>query len=262
MKRADLNLGAGLLLWCLGLAGIGTAHAESVEGVLQWVGRVELTTPVSGKISEVLVDVGARAPQGAPLLRLDARGFRARVQQAQSDVARARDDHEEAQRELERSQELFDRTVLSIHELQMVKIEANGAAATYKAAQAQLAQANLELEYSVVSAPFDALVLQRHAEPGQTVVTRLQTSPLLVVADAQRMQVQLPLTLARALQLHIGQHAMVRAGDVRYQGEIRRIGLEPVNMQEQQPHYRVDVEFTVPAETNLRAGQPARVELP
>lgn len=262
MKKTDLNRGVGLLLVWFALVGSGVAHAESVQGVLQWVGRVELTTPVSGKIAEVLVDTGMQVKQGAPLLRLDARGFQANVLQAESDVAKARDDHEEAQRELERSLELFDRTVLSIHELQLVKIATNRASAEYRAAQARHTQAKLELEYSTISAPFDALVLQRHAEPGQTVVTRLQTSPLLVVADARRMQVQLPLTLARTTQLRSGQQVNVRIGETQYQGEIRRIGLEPVKTQEQQPHYRVDVEFAVTDAADLRAGQPARVELP
>jgi RND family efflux transporter MFP subunit len=250
-----------LLLMSVSLCGT-TAWADDESGVLQWVKRVELTTPVSGVVSEVLVDSGSRIKKGDVLLRLDARGFKARVKQARAELQKASDVYEEAQRELQRTQELFDRTVMSIHELQLEKIASNRARAEYEAAQARLVQAELEFEYSVIRAPFDVLVLERQAQPGQTVVSRLQTSPLLVVAAAQHMKAQMQLSLSQLKKVTIGQQMEVRVEGDRYMGVIRRIGLDGGEVIEEKSRYPVDIEFAYPEGVVLRAGQEAEVTLP
>jgi multidrug efflux system membrane fusion protein len=238
------------------------AWSAELLAQLQWAQRVELSTPVSGQVSEVMVHVGDQVKKGDPLLRLDDRGFKAQVTKARADVAQAKDALEEAKRETNRSQELFDRTVLSVHDLQLAKLAQTRAEYEYSSAQTSLELSRLNLEYSVVRAPFNGVIIDRQAEPGQTVVTRLQTTPLLVLAQADRMLAHARVDEDQLHRLRSGQKVSVAVFGKEYPGTIKFLGLEPETIAEGLPLYGLNVEFAVPEATTLRAGQKATIMLP
>ena len=237
------------------------AGAAEVEGRLDWARRVELSIPVSGTVAEVKVEPGARVAEGDPLLVLDQRPFKARVSKAQAEVASAKEALEEARREVERAQELFDRQVMSTHELQLEKIALTEADSAYQRARSELELAQLDLEYSTLRAPYPAIVLQRRVEPGQTVVTRLQTTPLLVLAGADMMLARAQVTPAQLAQIEPGREVDVEVAGNTYRGTMGNLGLEPTDTAEG-PRYPVEVRIAVEAGETLRAGQPARIVLP
>ncbi|WP_293672716.1 biotin/lipoyl-binding protein, partial [Thiolapillus sp.] len=84
--------------------------------------QLTLGTLVSGVVREVKVQPGQVVAQGDVLLKLDQREFRAQLNRAKALVARANSLFEEAKREEERAEELYDRTLLSDHELQKARI--------------------------------------------------------------------------------------------------------------------------------------------
>ncbi|MEJ2344341.1 MAG: efflux RND transporter periplasmic adaptor subunit [Gammaproteobacteria bacterium] len=235
--------------------------AAEVKGALQWADPVELSTLVSGTVDKVLVGAGSRVAKGQVLLRLDDRRFKADLAEAKANAVKAKDELDEAEKEVQRGQELFDRTVLSIHELQLVKIERARAEAGYRAAQAALQQARLNMQYSVVTAPYQAVVVRRLAQPGQTVVTHLRAVPLLVVARADRMVARAAVELQQIDRLKPGEAVTVRVGGRDYKGTVAQLGMEPVEATGQPPLYAVEVSFPVAADM-LRAGQPATLMLP
>ena len=186
---------------------------------------------------------------------------RQRRARARAGLASAEEALEEARRELERAQELFERQVMSTHELQLEQIALSRAEAAYQEARSELQLADLDLEYATIRAPYDAVVLQRRAEPGQTVVTRLQTTPLLVLARGDRMLATVPVTSEQLGRLQPGQELTVRADGREYRGSVARLGLEP---EERDGELLYTVEVSIPVEEGavLRAGQPATVALP
>lgn len=238
------------------------AAAEDVVATLQWARRVELTTPVSGKIAEVLAQPNEHVRKNQSLLRLDARGFQAQVDQAKAGLDKAKPAREEAQRELDRAHELYDRTVLSNHELELARIAFARADAEYRSAQAALKQAQLDLEYSVIRAPFDGIVVQRNAEAGQTVVAQLQPPVLLVLAEAGRMVVRMDVSRAQLTKLSVGQTLPVTVEGKKYEGVVTGIALEPNPEAIGEPVYPVDVQFTPERMGQYRPGQQATVTLP
>ncbi len=240
----------------------GAAHAAEVGGSLQWARRVELGMPVSGVIDAVKVRSGDVVEAGAPLVSLDARGFKATLQEAEAAVAKAAAAREEAGRELDRANEMYDRTLLSDHDLQVAKIADTTAAAALKSAEAQRAQARLDLEYSRITAPFGGVILQCNAEAGQTVVNRLQSVPLIAMAELGRMVAQADVDAAALANLTLGHTLTVRVGGKDYEGKVQRLGMEPTGKRDGNPLYALDVLFTYPVGDNLRAGQAATVVLP
>lgn len=243
---------AAILPW------IVPAHADEIDATLRWSQRVELSTPVSGVVVEVAAQPGQRVAKDQTLLRLDTAARRANVDQAKAQVARRSRLRDEAQRELDRAQELYNATLLAEHELELARIGVDDAEAEFQQARALQAQAESDLKYSEVRAPFDALVVQRNAEPGQTVVSQLQAAPLFVVAQADVMVAAATVSLARARALKPEQPVKVVVGGRNYDGKVMHVALEPTPR-------RDGYELAVMFETHnvaLRAGESARIILP
>ena len=221
---------------------------------------MELSNPLSGVVRQGDVHAGDEVAKGQLLLSLDDRGFKAQVQKAEAEVIKARGARAEAERELARAKDLYDRTLLSDHELQVAKIAAASAAADFESAKADLTLARLHLEYSHVRAPFHAVVLRRSVEEGQTVVTRMQSVPLLTLAEIGRMLVRIEVGDAQLATLKRGEQVAVRVGARSYTGTVRRIGMEPVTGSGGK--YALDSVFSYPSADGLHAGESAVAVLP
>jgi multidrug resistance efflux pump len=146
---------------------------------------------------------------GAVLLELDPRLFQARLAEAEATLVQSRQHRDEAMRELARTRELFDRTLLAVHDRQVAEIAAAEAEAAFRRAESGLVRARLDLEYSRLAAPFDAWVVEVMAAPGEAVVSRLQARPLAVVVPAGRMRARALLAREQLAPLRLGSPAGV-----------------------------------------------------
>jgi multidrug efflux system membrane fusion protein len=243
--------------WLLSAQALGL----DLEGELAWAGRVELGTPVSGPVTQVRVVPGQTVDEGQVLVELDQRLYQARVEQARAELDRAQQQREEAGRELERARELYDRTVLSIHERTLAEIGAAEADAAYRNAQATLTEARLERDYSRVTAPFAGLVVAVLVVPGEAVANRLHVRPLVVLAVQGRMKAVAEVDAKQAFALFPGQPAQVAVTGEWLEGQVQGVGLEPTRRDPGGPRYLLEVGFAVPPGELLRAGQPAMVRI-
>lgn len=248
-------MAAGLLL----VLAASRASAAELNGTLQWLHRTELGMPVSGVVAEVPARIGMAVNKGAVLVRLDDRGLRAELAKAKAERTRLEQVKAEAGRELERAQELYDRTLLSEHELELEKIASATADAQYEAAVAASIQAELALEYSAIRAPFDAVVLEVPAAVGETVVNTTEAMPLVIVAERGRMLARFHLDAASVAAFVPGKEVALRVEERSYTGKVYRQGLEPMTDSDS-ALYAVDVLFET--DQLLRAGQRATVALP
>ena len=260
MPRSSMNTHArSILLGCVTLLGF-PVHAEEFDATLQWSRRVELSTPVSGVVVEVLANAGQQVSKDQVLLRLDSKVREANLEQSKAQLSRHTRLRNEAQRELDRSQELFNATLLSEHEMELARIGFDNAEAEFHKSKAALAQAESDLKYSEVRAPFDGLVVQRFVEVGQTVVSQLQAMPLFALAEAGQMIARTAATLAQVRALKMEQAATVKAGGRSYEGHITQLGAEPLPKRDES-RYAVEVTFATKGVT-LRAGEAARIVVP
>lgn len=244
-------------LCCLGV----TVSAAELNGELDWANRVGLSMPVDGLVVQVKVRPGDKVEAGSDLVLLDARVAQAHVAQARSAVKKFELLRAEAQREWDRAKELYDRTVLSQHELQVAEIAFANADADYRAAQSAQTASEVMLEIHTVKAPFPARVLEVHAAPGQAVVGTQQVQPLVTVAERGKLRLRAVADAAQAASLAPDAHVQVRVGDQHYDARIVAVAAEPLSGK-RPALYAVEAEFAVPADTPLRAGQPATLVLP
>jgi RND family efflux transporter MFP subunit len=233
--------------------------AADVPATLQWSQRVELSTPVSGVVQTVNAEVGDLVKKGQVLLTLDSTALQARVTENQSEIIRLNAEAGEAKRDLERVQELHERTVVSTTELDQAKLRQVKSQSMLAEARARLRQNQKALDDASIRAPFDAVIVIRQAEPGLSVAAGLQAQMLLTVARSGEMIARMHLPSAQMDKLKTGQAVSVSVGGMSYSGKIKSLGLEPVKTRDDTA-YSVDVLFQ--HKDALRAGSAALVRLP
>ena len=193
-------------------------QAESYPAALNWSRRLELSTPVSGVVKEVLVSPGDKVAKEAVLLRLDDTVVKAQLAAAQALLHSSDENLKEVQRELQRTTELYNRTLLADHDLQVAKNNLVQAKADREKARASLALAKNNVFYSTLRTPFNAWVLARNAEPGKVIAATLTPETLLIVVDADRMLARFWVGENKLAGLRKDNKAMVRVNDQEFTG--------------------------------------------
>lgn len=129
------------------------AREQLFDAVIEAVHQATVSAQTSGRILEVNFDVDDYVSKDDVIIR-----FRDKEQRAAVNAAQAR--FAEAEANFERMRGLLERKLVS-------KAEFDKAEAAVKAARAALEQAQEQLEYTRVRAPYSGIVVQRHVEPGE-----------------------------------------------------------------------------------------------
>jgi len=230
--------------------------AEEWDANLLWGNKAPLGTPVSGVVTAVNVSVGDFVKRGSVLMSLDSRLQQAEVLAQKAALQSAEDNRNEAARERERTQELYDRTLISDHDLEMAVIQHHAAISQYQTTTAMLVRSELDLEYTMVTAPFDAWVMDRNVAIGQTIVSRLQATPLFELVEAGFMLARISVPANKISTLHKRKKAKILVAGKQYSGQVSHVALEPVAAGSTE--YVVDVMFNS-GSALLRSGLSAQV---
>ena len=234
--------------------------ALDLEARLSWVSQQEMGTLVSGMVSQVDVQPGQKVKKGEVLVRLDDREFRARLNSARASYAKAQALFEEAKREEERSQELYDRTLLSDHELQMAQIDRIKAESLLEQTKSDKLLAEIDLERTVIKAPFDAMVESVLVAPGQVVLNKLQIQPMVILVSSSEMGARASLKGKQLGGLAPGKKVSVAVAGDWMEGEISSIEAVAGPAMEGEQAYMLTVVFSV-QDNSYRAGEPAVIRV-
>lgn len=143
-----------------------------------------ITSPISGVIDAVLVQEGQMVNKGDLLLQFEISLIESNLAEAKALMALAKINLSEAEKELERAEELYDRTVLSEHDLQKAKIARSQAVAKYASSNNKLIHAQWELKHSKLHAPFKGKVSRVFSYPGQYVNNEMSAQQLMLIEKA------------------------------------------------------------------------------
>lgn len=142
---------------------------DEFTGRLSAVASVDVRARVSGYLESTHFTEGRDVKAGDLLFVIDPRRYRAEVARAQAELERANAAFELATAEGERAQLLRKREAISAEEADVKAKGRLGAAAALAAAQAQLDQAKLELEWTRVTAPISGRVGRKLITEGNLV---------------------------------------------------------------------------------------------
>lgn len=146
-----------------------------------------LTAEVGGAVTRWTVDVGASVTRGALLVQIDPKDYELGVQRAETAVQAAQARLRLAEAQLARARELVAQGFFSQEALAQRETEVALQRAELASAQTQLASALRQLEKTTIRAPFNATVVQRTVQLGETVAPG---APLMVLAEAGPTEVE------------------------------------------------------------------------
>jgi RND family efflux transporter MFP subunit len=138
-------------------------------GTTEAVQLVEVRARVRGFLNEVLFSPGSDVKEGDVLYRIEKTQFEAAVAAAKAQLAAANVELNKAEIELKRQEDLFAQNATAETKVVAAKAARDDAAATIQAAQAQLDRANLDLEYTDVTAAIDGRVGKTLVKQGNLV---------------------------------------------------------------------------------------------
>lgn len=126
---------------------------DEFTGRLEAIDTVEVRPRVSGYIERVAFREGSEVDRGDLLFEIDARPFQTELNRVEAELARASSQFELAQSQLRRAEQLLKQNFISQQAYDDRASASREAAAGVKAAEAAVANARLNLDYTKVRAP-------------------------------------------------------------------------------------------------------------
>lgn len=234
--------------------------AASYEASIDFAPRFELSIPVSGVIKKVNVARGQIVIKDDVLLSLDPVPLKAETDIAQSRVTALQTLSTTSQRDLKHQQALFDRTVLSLVELQDAELREKRDRAQLDAARAQLIRAAYAFENSRLLAPFDALVLSVHVNQEQFVNNSVHSTTLITLVRSGQYQVKFHAPIEMLNKMKIDQAVSITSQGKEYAGKISSIDYQSLVNTVADKKFAVTATFSA-QDSTMPVGNTANVHI-
>ena len=208
--------------------------------------KVDISSDISARVTELLIDEGADVEEGQELLRLDPSRYeaavnrsRATLMQSQAAVAQSRANFDRAEREADRKETLWatDSLLVSRQELENARTDLEVQRSLLRSAdfgvsqaQAALDEARDQLSKTVIVAPMAGRVTRLNVEEGETVIVGTMNNPgslVLTISDLSVMEVVLEVDETDVPEITLGDIATVDLDafpDLEFPGVVTEIG--------------------------------------
>ena len=146
--------------------------------------RIAVTSRTTGYISEILVLEGAQVTKGQDLVLLDDADVEGAIRQAQAAKSKAKTTLTDAQTDLKRYEDLFERGSVSESVLRKTRLKHDVARDTLGEARAALNTAVAQRKYIRIISPVTGVVVARHKQDGDLATPG---APILTVESNQEL---------------------------------------------------------------------------
>ncbi|MGE5275528.1 MAG: efflux RND transporter periplasmic adaptor subunit [Acidobacteriota bacterium] len=225
-----------------------------VEGVV--VGRLEavLSSRLAAPVAEVRAVPGQTVRAGAVLVRLEQSEADSALEGARAGLAASRSALELARRNRARYEKLEARQAAAAVELERARQEEAAAAAGAASAEAALRRAETDRAQAVLTAPFDAVVVEKMVSPGDLAAPG---RPLVRLASVSGRRVEAAPGEQEAAHLAVGDPVEVVVAGRAQTGRVAEIvgAIDPATR-------RRTVRIDLPQGDEPPVGSFARVRLP
>ncbi len=208
--------------------------------------KVDISSDISARVTQLLVDEGEDVEEGQVLLRLDPTRYQAAVNrsqanlsQSQASVTQARANLLRSERDAERMASLSARDSLLVSRQDVENAETNlqvqqslmesSEFGVYQA-QAALEEAQDQLSKTIIRAPMAGRITRLNVEQGETVIVGTMNNPgslVLTVSDLSVMEVVLEVDETDVPEIALGDSANVELDafpDLEFPGVVSEIG--------------------------------------
>lgn len=208
-------------------------HAQAAPQEQIWDGTVEavhsaiLSAQTNARVVELPYDVNDVVPAGAVLVRFSDVEQSSATRAAKAQIASAQATYDNAKINYERIAAIYSKGLIAKASFDAAQAQRDTAYAALVAAQANWRQIGMQEDYTVVRAPYDAIVTRRYVEVGEAV----QSGPpvpqqLIGIASLKdlRVTVQVPQSAVDAIRRYHAAEVLLDGSDA------RRIGSQAVTV--------------------------------
>ncbi|GAB6037096.1 efflux RND transporter periplasmic adaptor subunit [Fundidesulfovibrio butyratiphilus] len=206
--------------------------------------KAAVASKITSRLEWLGVEEGSVVKRDQVLARLEGRDVAAALERAESDMAAAsalievaRAEYDDAKLNYDRMKRLSDQTVVARSEFDLAvarfrKAQGNleNAKRTLAARRAALEEARAQVEYTVVRAPFDAVVLTKSADVGDIVTpigaSTTSKASVVTLADMASLQIEADVAESNVAKVRPGQSCEIQLdafGEERFPGHVHMI---------------------------------------
>ncbi|QBL08340.1 efflux RND transporter periplasmic adaptor subunit [Rheinheimera sp. D18] len=185
---------------------VNAEHAQindeiELDGIIEAVNRAVVSAQTSGRVLALPFDVGDVVLEGEVIAGITDTEQQAALSNAKAQLAEAQARFMEADQQLKRIKDVFERGVVSKAEFDQAKAAQKTAAARVESGKAAINNAEQGLVYTQIRAPYSGILVQRLVDVGATVAPG---TPLLegVSLKDLRVEVDIPEHYIVALRQH------------------------------------------------------------
>ncbi len=236
---------------------------NSKAGTVKSRRRAALSSEVGGRVMNLPARKGLHVKRGDVLMEVADADYRAQVQVQESTVEAARAARTEAcktseqlDRQLARNRALARDQLVSVELLDQLQSQRDAAAAACEAAAAQIRQAEAALEVArvnlqktVLRAPFEGVVADVTTEVGEWITPSppgLPIPPVIVLLDADAIYVSAPMDEVDVAKVHAGQPVRITLDAYpgrSFAGRVTRVAPYVTDVVEQNRTFEIEADF-------------------
>jgi RND family efflux transporter MFP subunit len=206
--------------------------------------KAAISSKATGRLDWLGVAEGSRVKAGDIIARIDSRDVVAQAQSAQASVraakaalVQAQAEETDASAQLKRSQDLLSKGFVSAASVDTAKARAdraiaavNNARENISAAEANARNSDVAVDYTVIRAPFDGVILSKSANVGDLVTPFSNAADskgaVVSMADMSTLEVEADVSESSLAKVKVGQPAEIvldALPDTRFRGRISRM---------------------------------------
>ena len=243
-------------------------HKVNASGLIQPEEEVQITSMVSGWITEITVIEGDTVKPGQHLISIDKKQYQAAYDQALSQVKSSKANLKNVTSQLERTKQLFEQKLISKQEIEQIE-------ASYELALSQVDQANAallsredELSKTKLVAPKYGIVTSLTKEEGEMALGGMfNPGVLMTIADLNHMEVLVDVNENDVVTIDVGDTTEIEIDafpDTLFYGLVSEIAHTAQNLnmgsQQQVTNFKVKIKILNPPH-KIRPGMSSTVNI-
>jgi len=243
-------------------------HKVNASGRIQPEEEVQITSTITGWITEITVLEGDTVQPGQHLISIDEKQYRPRYNQALSQVKSSEANLRKVQSQMDRTKSLFSQKLISKQELEQIEASYQMAVSQSEQANENLLSAEDELSKTRLIAPKYGIVTSLTKEVGEMAVGGMfNPGVLMTVADLSRMEVEVDVNENDVVNIDVGDTSEIEIDafpDAVFYGVVSEIAhtAQSLNMgsQQQVTNFKVKVKMINPP-NKIRPGMSSTVNI-
>tara|TARA_Y100000588_G_scaffold393231_2_gene508330 strand:- start:160211 stop:161455 length:1245 start_codon:yes stop_codon:yes gene_type:complete len=243
-------------------------HKVNASGKIQPEEEVQITSTITGWITEITVNEGDTVKSGQHLISIDEKQYRPVYNQALSQVKSASANLRKVESLLNRTKALYSQKLISQQELEQAETSYEIALSQSDQAEASLLRAEDELSKTRLTAPKYGIVTSLTKEKGEMAVGGMfNPMVLMTIADLSQMEVLVNVNENDVINIDVGDTTEIEIdafSDTVFYGLVSEIAhtAQSLNMgvQEQVTNFKVKVKILDPPK-RIRPGMSSTVNI-